>query len=112
MADVDDESIDAQFVRVVEPGALKESIDVDPFNPLVHVVLIGTEPQGVEERVGTVLDPAKDERVDPLCLASVWAVHLDRPIGKNVVKPDDGLQFVLEVKCSTIICIPGEGPKT
>jgi hypothetical protein len=58
-----------------------------------------------------MLDPAEDERVGPLSLASVRTVLLDRPIDENVVEPDDGLEFVLKVERSATGWVPGEGAK-
>jgi hypothetical protein len=89
VAHADDEPVDAQFVGVVEPGSFEESVDVNLLDALVHVVLADAEPEGVEECVGAVLDPAEDERVG-LCLASVVAVLLHGAVGEHVVEPDHG----------------------
>ena len=76
---VDDESVDAEFVGIVEPRSFEESVDVYSLNPLVHVVVVGTEPEGVEEGVGAVLDPAEDQRVGPPYLTSVCAYFWTDP---------------------------------
>ena len=59
-----------------------------------------------------MLDSTEDDRVGPLNHSFVRSILLNGPISQDVIKPDDGLEFVLEMKRSTIPRVAGEGAET